>query len=315
MAQRRRRSQLRPKMYTRHRRHATMEITILMWQFSVRSQIKGMAIVALAVLAGLLAAPARAVELKPDTAAAFNQYIRATEARIALDLRDGRFLAVDALPERERREAYAQLRQGQIYVRHLRAEEDEKPIYIPEGLIHHWVGVVFIPGVTLAQVMAELQDYADQPDKYKPTVRKAKVLEHDGNEFKTYRQLYRKQIVTIVINANSDDVYEMPDPSHATIRSYSTRIAEVAHPDQPDERELPVGNDHGYVWRFYNYSHIEEKDGGVYEQVESIVLSRRVPAVFAWLVNPLMESIPRDVLTQLLNQTREAVLDWKARQM
>jgi hypothetical protein len=265
-----------------------MEIPALMRQLSMRSQVKGMAIVALAVLAGPLAAPARAVELKSDTVTAFDRYIRATDARNALDLRDGRFLAVGALSERERQEAYAQLRKGQIYVRYLRAEEDEKPIQIPGGLIHHWVGVVFIPGVTLAQVMAELQDYAGQPDKYKPTVRKAKVVERD-------------------------DVYEIPDASHATIRSYSTRIAEVAHPDRPNERELPVGNDHGYVWRFYNYTHIEEKDGGVYEQVESIALSRAVPAVFAWLVNPLMKSIPRDILTQLLNQTREAVLDRKAR--
>jgi hypothetical protein len=290
-----------------------MEIPVLMRQLSMRSQVKGMAIVALAVLAGPLAAPARAVELKSDTVTAFDRYIRATDARNALDLRDGRFLAVGALSERERQEAYAQLRKGQIYVRYLRAEEDEKPIQIPGGLIHHWIGVVFIPGVTLAQVMAELQDYAGQPDKYKPTVRKAKVVERDGNEFKTYRQLYRKQIVTIVINADFDDVYEIPDASHATIRSYSTRIAEVAHPDRPNERELPVGNDHGYVWRFYNYTHIEAKDGGVYEQVESIALSRAVPAVFAWLVNPLMKSIPRDILTQLLNQTREAVLDRKAR--
>ena len=106
--------------------------------------------------------------------------------------------------------------------------------------------------------MAELQDYEDQPDKYKPTVRKAKVLERDGNEFKIYRQLYRKQIVTMVIDADFDDVYEMLDASHATIRSYSTRIAEVVNLDQPNERELPVGNDHGYVWRFYNYTHIEE---------------------------------------------------------
>ena len=275
-------------------------------------QMKGMAIAALAVLAGLLAAPAWAVELKPETVAAFNQYVQVTEARMALDLRDGHFLTVDALPEPERQEAYAQLRQGQIYVRSIRTEENGKPVHIPGGLIHHWVGVVFIPGVTLAGVVAELQDYAGQPRKYKPTVRESEVLEHDGDEFKIYRQLYRHQFVSIVINADFDDIYEMLDRSHAIVRSYSTRIAEVAHPDQPDERELPVGNDHGYGWRFYNYTHVEEKDGGVYVQVESIAMSRTVPAIFAWLINPLVKSIPRDVLTQLLDRTRQAVLERKA---
>jgi hypothetical protein len=279
----------------------------------MRLRFTGKAVFTAAALAGLLVGPARAVELKPDTVAAFDRYIRASETRIAQGLRDGRFLVVDDLSEQERIQAYTQLRQGRIYVRQLYAKEDDKLIHIPHGLIHHWAGIVFIPSVTIAQVMAELQDYEDQPDKYKPTVRKAMVRERDGDEFKTYRQLYRKQIVTVVLDADFDDVYEMLDPSHATIRSYSTRIAEVVNVDQPNERELPVGNDHGYVWRLYNYTHIEEKDGGVYLQVESITLSRTVPAVFAWLVIPLIKSIPRELLTELLNQTRGAVLGRKAR--
>ena len=116
----------------------------------------------------------------------------------------------------------------------------------------------------------------------------------------------------MVINAEFDDVYETLNASRATIRSYSTRIAEVADLNQPAEHELPVGNDHGYVWRYYNYCHIEEKDGGVYVQVESVSLSRTVPTAFEWLVNPLILSIPRDVFTDLLSQTRKAVLNRKA---
>jgi len=64
----------------------------------------------------------------------------------------------------------------------------------------------------------------------------------------------------------------------------------------------------GYVWRYYSYYHIEEKDGGVYVQVESVILSRTVPEAFAWLVNPLIRSIARQVLADLLSETRNAVL-------
>jgi hypothetical protein len=63
------------------------------------------------------------------------------------------------------------------------------------------------------------------------------------------------------------------DPFHprtALSQSYSTRIAEVEDPDKPNEHELPVGHDHGYVWRLDNYWRIEEKDGGAYVQVESV---------------------------------------------
>jgi hypothetical protein len=256
----------------------------------------------------LWAVQAQTTELKPETVAAFNLYVHTTEARIARDLQDGHFLVIDDLPDRDRHEAYAQVRQGRIYIRHFRAEEQDKLIDIPHGLTHHWLGIVFIPEVTLAKTLAELQDYADQPNKYAPTVRRAKILEHNGNEFKNYRQYYYKQLVTVVINAEFEDVYDALNASRATIQSYSTRIAEVADLNQPAEHELPVGNDHGYVWRYYNYFHIEEKDGGVYVQVESVALSRTVPAAFAWLVNPLIQSIPRDVLTDLLSQTRKAVL-------
>ena len=278
----------------------------------VRLKRGSLSLVTALTFTALLAVPARPRELKPETVAAFDLYARATEARIARDLQNGHFLLIDGLADRDRYEAYAQLRQGQIYIRHLRADEEDTPIDIPHGLIHHWVGIVFVPEVTLAQTLAELQDYADQPDKYAPTVRQAKILKHKGNEFKNYRQLYHKQLVTVVINVEFDDVYDTLNASQATIRSYSTRIAEVADFNQPAQHELPVGNDHGYVWRYYSYYHIEEKDGGVYVQVESVILSRTVPAVFAWLVNPLIQSIPRHVLTDLLSETRKAVLNRRA---
>jgi hypothetical protein len=90
-------------------------------------------------------------------------------------------------------------------------------------------------------------------------------------------------------------------------QSYSTRIAEVENPDKPDEHELPVGNDHGYLWRLDNYWRIEEKDSVTYVQVEFVGLSRSIPVIFAWLINPLVRNIPRGVLSNLLTATRRAV--------
>jgi hypothetical protein len=81
----------------------------------------------------------------------------------------------------------------------------------------------------------------------------------------------------------------------------------VENAGQQDEHELPVGNDHGYVWRLYSYWRIEEKDGGTYIQVESVGLSRTIPWAIAWLVDPLTRSIPRNVLFRLLDSTRIAV--------
>jgi hypothetical protein len=82
----------------------------------------------------------------------------------------------------------------------------------------------------------------------------------------------------------------------------------VENVDSPNEHEKPVGNDHGYMWRLYTYWRIEEKDGGVYVQNESVSLSRTVPALLAFIVNPLVKSIPRNVLIHLLTDTRNAVV-------
>jgi hypothetical protein len=69
-----------------------------------------------------------------------------------------------------------------------------------------------------------------------------------------------------------------------------------------------VGNDHGYLWRFCSYWRVEEKDGGVYVQNESVALSRAVPMIFAWLVNPFIKDLPRDILVQLPTATRNAAM-------
>jgi hypothetical protein len=61
------------------------------------------------------------------------------------------------------------------------------------------------------------------------------------------------------------------------------------------------------MWRLFSYWRIEEKDGGVYVQNESVSLTRTVPALLAFIVNPLVKSIPRNVLVHLLTDTRNAV--------
>jgi hypothetical protein len=255
----------------------------------------------------LLVAPAFPAELKPATVAAFNHYVELREARMAEDLAEGRFLLIDRLPDARREQIYAQVRAGQMYIQELRAREDSKSIPVPSGLIHDWAGVAFIPGATLEQTLAVLEDYDNHKNIYKPSVRDSKLLEHNGNDFKVYLQFYRKSLVTIVVNMNVDVEYTLLENARAMSKSYSTRIAEVENAGKPEEHERPVGNDHGYIWRLYTYWRLVEKDDGVYVEVETIALSRGIPKVWAWLINPLTKSIPRDVLSDLLRATRKAV--------
>src|ERR1700692_2027186 len=250
---------------------------------------------------------ARATELKPDTAAAFDRYVHAMEARMEEDLGRDQFLVVDRLPDARRTEAYEQLKNGQVYIEAMSAREGNRPIKAPMGLIHHWAGVIFIPRATYDEVTEVMRDYDCHEDTYKPQIRKSKLIERNGDESKVYFQFFNHSIVTVILNANFDVRDTRFGSGRFQTVTRSTRIAEVENADSPNEHEKTVGNDHGYMWRLFSYWRIEEKDGGVYVQNESVSLTRTVPALLAFIVNPLVKSIPRNVLIHLLTDTRNAV--------
>jgi hypothetical protein len=84
--------------------------------------------------------------------------------------------------------------------------------------------------------------------------------------------------------------------------------AEAEDADRPDGPEKPVGNDGGYLWRINAYWRFEQKDGGVYVQCESISLSRTIPIIVRWFVEPIVDAITRESLAFTLTATRKALL-------
>jgi hypothetical protein len=259
------------------------------------------------LVAALFPPPAHAAELKPETVRAYDHYVHLLEMRMDEDQHSGNFLYIDRLQGDTRAQIYEQIRQGDPYIQPLVIKEKGLPVPIPSGLIHHWVGISFIPGATYSQTIKILLDFDKQAEIYKPDVQKSKLLERDGNRSKVYLQYLKKSLVTVVLDANFDSEYLPMGESRGEIRSYSTRIAEVQNSGEPDEKELPVGMDHGYLWRLNSYWRLEEKDGGVYLQIESVALSRRVPALIAWLINPIVRNLSRDVIRNLLASTCKAV--------
>ena len=256
----------------------------------------------------LLGISARATELKPETVAAFDHYVRITESEMENELEGKQFLVIDRLPEARRKQAYGQLNQGELYIQEMHTLDGQELIRIPSGLVHHWAGVIFIPKATLAEVNAVLQDYVNEPRIYNPEIRRAKLIEQNGNESKVYLQIFSKSIITVVLNGYFNVTLKSIGAARSESISRSTRIAEVVNPGDSDEHERTDGNDHGYLWRLNSYWRIEEKDGGVYVQNESLTLTRTVPVLLAWLINPLVKSLPREVLGDMLTDTRDAVL-------
>jgi hypothetical protein len=229
------------------------------------------------------------------------------------DARHNRFLIVDRLLPFKRLEAYDQLQRGEIYIEEVHASGARGRIRIPSGLVHDWAGVIFIPNVTLPEVIAVLEDFDHHNTVYAPDLRQSQLLERNGNQCRIYLQFFSKSVVTVVLNVDFDVRITRFGAVAYESTSRSTRIAELANPGKPNEHELPAGKEHGFIWRLYSDWRAEAKDGGVYVQNESIALSRTVPPVFAWFVNPLLQSIPRNLLTHLLDDTEKAVINPKVR--
>jgi hypothetical protein len=59
--------------------------------------------------------------------------------------------------------------------------------------------------------------------------------------------------------------------------------------------------------RLYSVARLEERDGGVYSELEALALSRNIPAALRVVVDPIVRRVSRNSLTISLKQTEEAV--------
>jgi hypothetical protein len=247
-------------------------------------------------LAALLALPACAAELKPQTVEAFDRYIRETEQRLA----DSKvFLWADETADRARR-----VKAGEVVVEPLRSEP---VLTVPNGLVHDWVGSVFIPGATLERTLAMVRDYDHHKDVYKPDVIDSRVISHKGNDFHIYLRLLKKKVITVVLNSEHDVQYTRLDKTRWRSISRTTKIAEVERAGKPDERERPPGTGEGFLWKLNSYWRFEERDGGTWLECEAISLTRDVPTGLGWLIEPIIRDLPKESLANTLRATRTAL--------
>lgn len=252
--------------------------------------------------------------LKPQTREAFDRYVKLTEARNEEELKRGKdLLWIDDLPTEQRAEAYAALKRGEVRMKRLEILDSGKPMACPNGLIHHWAGVVFIPGATLDDVLGTLEDYDKHSLYYAPDVERSKIESRDGDHFRVFLRFRRHKVITVVLNTEHDITYFHDAPERAHSRSSAARIAEVEDAGKSDEREKTPGEDGGFLWGMETWWRMEEQDGGVYVQSEVVSLTRDIPAVLSWMIKPFVTSIPKETLTATLVATRKAVENRKAK--
>ncbi len=238
-------------------------------------------------------------KLKPEAVHGFDRYVQDLETSFEKRFSgEMLFLWSDRKPEHR-----AAMKRGQILIDELKDLPE-----VPGARIHVWLGAVFIPGAVSADVLSVLMDF-DRHREWYPEVLDSRLLSRDGYSLRGYQRLRMKKILTVIFNTEHEVVYSQVSPKRWRGVSRSTRIAEVKDAGKPKERELPVGDDRGFMWRLNAYWHLEEREGGVAAECWAVSLSKKIPFALRWMLRPLVTSVPRQALRNTLRGTRQAVLD------
>ncbi len=244
----------------------------------------------LGTVGGLLAgfAPVAAwAEAPAQASAAFDSWVGSVEGRLALEHRSReRFLAGTA----GTLEGQAQLRRGAVLI------EQVKTPQASDAMLHDWRGSAFASGAKAADFEKLLRDFDGYSRVFAPQVMSARTLMVDGDHEQGTIRVRQKHVITVVMDTTYDVRFGRLDAQDGWSASRSTRIEEIEGVGTSHERALGPQQEHGFLWRINTYWTWQERDGGLYLQVESVSLTRGIPTGLGWIVGPFVESVPRESL-------------------
>jgi hypothetical protein len=241
----------------------------------------------------------------PAAVAAFNAYAGKVESRLAQQHGSAGTFLVPA--------ASAAHRNGEP----VQSEPVREPVIeqltpstgaeVSGSLLHHWRGTAFVPGAQAADFERLMQDFQAYPQRFAPQVLQARLIRQSGDRMQASMRVRQQHVLTVVMDTAYDITYGRLDQQHGYSLSRSTRIAEIYAPGTNAERALSADEEHGFLWRLNSYWSYEEKDGGLYLQIEAVSLTRSIPRGLGWAIRPYIESIPRDSLEFTLRSACSAL--------
>jgi hypothetical protein len=241
-----------------------------------------------------------AADLKSETVRQWEDYVKAADTRHANRLAQGAFLSSDEISGQT-----ARLRNGEVVVT---PANQNVPLKVQSGLIHDWNGAAFIPHAKLSDVLPVLRDYDRYKDYYRPGVVYAKLLAASESKDQFSMVLMNKSVIAkTALDADYQTVYTQINDHRLYSVTDATRIREIAEYDTPSQHMLPENQGMGLIWRVHSITHFEERDGGVYIETEAIALSRDIPTMLRWVVEPIVRRVSRSSLATSLQQTEAAV--------
>jgi hypothetical protein len=245
--------------------------------------------------------------LSEETKAAWDDYLQAANAAMQARLQPGaHFLWLDDHPD-----VADEVRTKGANIAPMSRDIPKK---VPHGLIHDWLGVGFVPNAKIEDILAVVRDYDHYKDMYRPGVIDSMSRGSDGPKDLFFMRLVNKSVVAkTALDTECEVSYIRVDDQHWYGISNTKHIVEVDKFGTPEQRTLPEDQGTGLIWRLSSITRLEERDGGVYAELEALALSRDIPAAFRLFVTPIVRRVSRDSLATSLHQTKMAIDESKAR--
>lgn len=255
--------------------------------------------VALCTLASLPLQAQLVIKLTPQTVTEFQQYADTVEASLNARWQGKQnFLSIED-DEAARKQVLA----GDLFIKPM--GNNGQPVEVKDGLIHDWLGALYIPNTKIERVLNVLEDFDNHKNIY-PEVSDSKLIRRTGNDLTGYWRLQQKGLVPVILDVEQDAHYQQMSTGKWKCEAHARNITEIDTGLFTRGRRFPLGEGHGYLWRLYAYWSLEEFRGGVLAECRTLSLSRDVPAALAWAVGPYVQKMPQNSLTSTLTHTREA---------
>jgi hypothetical protein len=237
------------------------------------------------------------VKLAPQTITEFDHYAQKVESSLNERWQSKKnFLSIE-----DDAEAKKLVLGGGLYIKQV----GNAPTEIKDGLIHDWLGAVYIPHTSIERVLNILQDFDNHKNIY-PEVADSKTIRRTKNDVTGFWRLQQKGLVPVILEVEQDAHYQQVSPGKWKCQAYARNIREVDSGLFSRGRKFPAGEGHGYLWRLYSYWSLETFQGGVLAECHTLSLSRDIPQSLKWAVGPYVQKMPQDSLTSTLEQTRKA---------
>jgi len=242
-----------------------------------------------------------AATLKPETVADWEDYLYTVNGALQDRIRPGgTFLWVDEAAER-----LAKVREGEIVVA---AAPGHVPMKVEGGLIHHWIGAAFLPNAKVDDILDVIRDYNRYRDFYPPSVIESKVLvRNDSDEKFTMKLVNHEFFAKMALDADYRVTNVRLDHGRFYSVARTTRVQQLENYSKPREHMIPEGQGGGYIWKLFSIARLDQRDGGVYIEMETVALSRGIPAAFRIIAEPVVRRVSRDAMLTAIKQTEDAV--------